>query len=242
MSGTAFLAEIRNRPHWKVRFKPSEFLPERLASLRECNRAVEQSRVVMRGWDYPHFSMDENERGRGQNWISSKTAFNGHIEYWRLYQSAQFIHYFVVQEVANEEWAEECLKNLMGHLPYLSEEDFSGIRGAFSLKNFTWTIAEIFEFAARLYEHIVGIESFSLEISLVDCQGLALAADQNRCWPSLYRLSNDCTYELEVDLAALVASEREMTEKAVSWFFERFGWDVQSVAMIRKDLQELFRS
>ena len=81
---------VLERPHWRVVVRPNEFDAERIPSLADCWSTVERSRVALRGWDYPHID-HENQAG-GEDWIASWIHWGLYIEYWRLFQSGQFVH------------------------------------------------------------------------------------------------------------------------------------------------------
>ena len=89
-------------PHWRVNLRPSEYLPELIPTLSQCFEIIQQTKVHLRGWDYPHLSTRNTERASGSNWIASWTPFMNHNEYWRFYQSGQFLHLFSVREITEE--------------------------------------------------------------------------------------------------------------------------------------------
>src|SRR5207244_8721568 len=125
---------------WRVNFRPADYDPLNIASLGEAWELVKRTKVSLRGWDYPHISRDQ--RANGRNWVSSWSNFMGHIEYWRLYQSAQFLHLFVVREAADESWRRELLARASN----------SHIEGALDILNFVYTVSEVVEFGSRLAE------------------------------------------------------------------------------------------
>src|ERR671931_2326189 len=85
-------------PHWRVNIRPVIYQEELIPSLAKCFETVEQTKVRLRGWDYPHLSTKNNQRCQGVNWAGSWSNFMGHNEYWRFYQSGQFIHLFSIRE------------------------------------------------------------------------------------------------------------------------------------------------
>src|SRR5262249_6008882 len=107
---------VKEYPFWTVTFRPEIYLPDRIPSLTECFKLVEKARVQLRGWDFPHLSNRETDRGHGSTWIGSWAAFMGSIEYWRLFQSGQFIHYSAVGEAVGERWHSQLKQAAMSHL------------------------------------------------------------------------------------------------------------------------------
>ena len=103
MSEQDILSEIRKTAYWRVLIRPTEFQQDRIASLSACLDTIEKAKVSLRGWDYPH--TERNQIVRGQEFIEHQVNFMGHAEYWRLYQSGQFVNYFSSRE-------ETRLKNL----------------------------------------------------------------------------------------------------------------------------------
>src|SRR5438034_7832370 len=81
---------VKARPHWRVTIRPTIFNESRISTLPECWRIIESCSVSLRGWNYPH--VDREGRTNGNDWISSWCEFNGYLEYWRFYQSGQFLH------------------------------------------------------------------------------------------------------------------------------------------------------
>src|SRR5829696_6596341 len=86
------LAEIHDTGYWRVLIHPTVFEGSRIPTLADCWRIVEESRVSLRGWDYPH--VDPAQQLRGDDWVQSGAAWANHVELWRFYQSGQFVHHF----------------------------------------------------------------------------------------------------------------------------------------------------
>ena len=96
---------VLERSHWRVNFRPGEYQPELIPTLSQCFEIMQQTKVRLRGWDYPHLSSRAAERATGLNWIASWALFMGHNEYWRFYQSGQFLHLFSVTEITHDGWS-----------------------------------------------------------------------------------------------------------------------------------------
>jgi len=115
METTDIPVDVTNGPHWRVNFRPDSYDKEVIPTLNESMRLAQQSVVQLRGWDYPHVSGNKVEQARGQNWVASWADFMGHVEYWRLFQSGQFLHLFKMLE-ATEAWRDEFLSTARGQL------------------------------------------------------------------------------------------------------------------------------
>ena len=225
---------VKEHPHWRVNFRPSSYDEELLPSLGACLKVIEATKVRLRGWDYPHLSRRTEQRGQGSNFVASWSDF-GHLEYWRFYQSGQFLHLFSVREAWNEAWKEQLRNTARGHLGHF-DVDWEHVPGFFSLNNFIYTVTEIFEFAARVAQHGVYEGPVSIGIRISGIEGFILTPDWDRAWyeryaPSESALENNWI----VESADLIASSSEHSFRAILWFFERFGWLEPAVEVIQKD-------
>ena len=87
------VAKIKSRGFWEVTIRPIKFDSGRLKSLSTCKELVEENRVLFRGWDYPHIGRGYDIRS-GTDWVETLVDWSDHVEYWRMYKSAQFFHIF----------------------------------------------------------------------------------------------------------------------------------------------------
>ncbi|MDW7681353.1 MAG: ATP-binding protein, partial [bacterium] len=90
------LNKIHSTEYWGINIRPIKFEDEIIKTLTDARELIDKCGVLLRGWDYPHFTHADIKNGN--NWIESHVEFEGHIEYWRLYQSGQFIHDFACVE------------------------------------------------------------------------------------------------------------------------------------------------
>jgi hypothetical protein len=87
------LGKIHAHGYWRVLIRPDRHTELRIPSLSACRQLVEDAHVTLRGWDYPHLGPEGPKAG--QSWIEESVDWQyGHIEFWRLYLSAQFVHHF----------------------------------------------------------------------------------------------------------------------------------------------------
>src|SRR4029434_6834678 len=101
---TTALEDIKKYPYWRINFRTSVFRADLIPSIDECRELVQKTQVRFRGWPYPYLSQRSEELDFGNDYIGS-VVFSPprHEEYWRLYQSGQFIHYFNPWEIRNSE-------------------------------------------------------------------------------------------------------------------------------------------
>lgn len=235
---TSLPVPVIEHPHWEVIIHPEEYTNELIPTLADCYKLIEQTKVSLRGWDYPHLSREEKERGQGTDWVASWSSFK-HYEYWRLFQSSQFLHLFSLPETAPS-WKNELKETTKMHLGDMHDVDFEKIPGYISIGNFIYTITEVFEFATRLVQKNLYTGNVFISIKLHNIKGFVLTTDRNRAWWGYYAASeNILGYQWKVPSVELVTESPKKALKAIAWFFERFGWIEQNNDAIREDQEKL---
>jgi len=234
---------VLEHPHWRVNFRPAEYREDMISSLGKCFEIIEKTKLRLRGWDYPHLSGREAERGQGTNWVYSWSDFLGSYEYWRFYQSGQFLHLFSIREAIESEWREKLQREMQSHRILSDGEiDWESVPGFFSIVNFTYNVTEIFEFAARLSQSQIYTGKLHVQIDLKRIKGFVLAAPWERTWHSYYAASQDVlSKSQEIDSDELVGASRDIALSTIMWFFERFGWMSPPEAVIRQDQENLIK-
>jgi hypothetical protein len=222
-------------PHWRVNFRPNDYQEELVPTVKNCFEIIEKYKLRLRGWDYPHLSYRDTERAVGGNWVASWSDFQGHKEYWRFYQSGQFLHLFSVRESTDSEWKQKLQIEMENHLDS-RDVDLKQVPGFISTLNFIYSMTEIFEFAARLCQAEVYKGSLDIDIKIKGIHGFVLAAGRDRLWHRYYaatgnELGKCWTFETDV----LVAESADKALSTIVWFFERFGWLSPSEEVIRQD-------
>lgn len=232
---------VLEHPHWRVNFRPNEYQEDLIPSLSSCFEIIEKTKLKLRGWDYPHLSGRDTERSQGNNWISSWSDFLGQYEYWRFHQSGQFLHLFSVREATESEWRKKLQKEMQSHRILSDREiDWERVPGFLSIVNFTYTVTEIFEFAARLCQSQVYTGRINVQIDLKGIRGFVLTAPGGRVWHSYYATGQDrLTKSQDIESEELVATSRDVSLSTIMWFFERFGWMSPSEDVIRQDQENL---
>lgn len=229
-------------PHWRVNFRPSDYNGNRISSLGDCYKIIEKTKLSLRGWDYPHLSQESSERGHGNNWIASWSSFMGHIEYWRFYQSGQFLHLFSVREATEPVWKKKLLEDMQSHLSYRRDINWDNVPGFISTTNLIYKLTEVFEFAARLCETGIYKGPVEIKTEIHGIKSFVLTADWNRLWRDYYAASeNVLRYHVQVSSDDLLANSTEITLNSIRWFFERFGWMNPSDEAIRRDVDNLLK-
>lgn len=224
--------EIRGQPHWKVVIHPAAFEQERIPSLDECWRIIERARIARLGWEYPvvaeespngHLFPEEEARRRGNDWIESWNMstpgyFRRASEYWRLFQSGQFVHLFTFREGRPME--DE-------HAPWLGADDEIGY---LSFEHATHRFTAIFEFASRL------IIAGALDAAPVVRIEMRQIKDRHLFFNNVYRDPAPTLYCAHEDLRrewrlTLADDPAERAREAARWFFERFDYAASEMAL-----------
>lgn len=233
---------VLEKPHWRVNFRPEVYIGEAIPSLSQCFQIIEKNQVRLRGWYYPHLSNHADERTQGKNWVASWVTFRGHIEYWRFYQSTQFIHYFSVRESTEEGWRAKLQKQTASHLFHNSDIDWNTVPGFISITNFLYTVTEIIEFAARLCQAQVYKGNLDISIQISSIKGFMLTADEDRAWNVYCPAGEDMLDKIwTIDSGSLIADSPEYSLDIIAWFFERFGWLNPSKDVLRKDIDNYLK-
>lgn len=229
-------------PHWRVNFRLIEYKEQLIPTLGKCFEIIEKNKLSLRGWDYPHLSKRDTERGQGNNWVASWSDFMGHYEYWRFYQSGQFIHLFSVREATETEWRKKLEADMRSHLSHMGDINWEKVPGFISIISFIYNVTEIYEFAARLCQSQIYSGIINIKIELKGIKGFVLSAPWERAWHSYYAASEDVlanSNDFESD--QLVATSKEAALKSIIWFFERFGWLNPSENVISHDQENLIK-
>jgi len=231
---------VLEHPHWRVNMRPLPYEPERIPSLSACFDLIQATKLSLRGWDYPHLSQKPNQRGTGNRWIAAWSDFMNHIEYWRIYQSAQFLHLSAVREAVQPQWRAQLRHAAESHGSYRTDVDWDKVPGYFSLLNFLYTVTEIFEFAARLAQRGVYPGELAVTVELKNVKGFVLTPDLDRAWSGVCAASEaDIGRTWQQESRELVSGSAEAAMQASVWFFERLGWLDPAVQVLQRD-QEKF--
>jgi len=235
------LDTIKAGPHWRVVIRPQPYLEERIPH-EELFRTVARSTVRYRGWDFPHLNPHEQPEVR-TSFVASSDDFYGHVEYWRLYTSGQFVYLGGVREATEPGWREKLQRTAQFRLLVPGGEfDWSQVPGFIEILNFVYVMTEIWEFAARLGQAAPATESVQVSIGLHHITGFVLTVgDFQRGELHGYYASHEAVLEhsWEVPLRGLVSSTVNLTVEASRWFLVRFGWTEPNIEVIRTDIEEL---
>lgn len=226
------LERIKSRGHWRINFEPLVY-PTNPRSLSECLQVVEKNAVSLRGWDYPTIPRrKEGDVGifAGKNFYEGRENWNTHIEWWRIYQSGQFLHYVAL----SEDWAEYGGWGITEKRELAPGSQLNIIGGV------VYQLTEIFEFLSRLAQNGLYEEGVRVSLTLQNTKGRRLTASFDRMLSDNYITSlPDISYERVCSKEEMVTKGRELAMEAIIHFFERFNWINVPRDVFRNDQERL---
>lgn len=236
MTAPGLAAPVLGHPHWRINYRPATYQEDLLPTLASCQELVEATKLSLRGWDFPHVGRHPGESEVGSNWIGSSTQYSTHIEYWRLYQSGQFLHLHAVREALEPEWRAKLRRAAQSHASWRTDINWDNVPGYFSFLNFLYTVTEVFEFAARIAQRGVYTGQLDITIELKGIKGFVLTPELDRAWSDVRASSQDrISKTWTADARDLIAGSADLSVTATAWFFERFGWLNPAIEVLRKD-------
>lgn len=219
--------KIKERGYWKVIIRPIKYHKDKIDSLPNLKKIITDCQVMYRGWSYPHIDRIYS----GDKYVWDKVDWQNHIEYWRFYQSFQFLNYFAMRE----DW-EERIKLIFGGK--IEKPRKSGL--GLSVFSSLYTFAEIFEFALRLVQKISIKSDIQLKIDLVNTMDRKLFLYQQHQTPFLddnyVSKIPEISFNGKYTYDDFLSKSPELSFNCCVYFFERFNWDKIPKDFLRKEL------
>ncbi|MCP2598727.1 putative DNA binding domain-containing protein, partial [Candidatus Aminicenantes bacterium AC-335-L06] len=228
------ITKIKSRGYWKVRFRPLIYKKNRIPKLSNCKEIVKRNVVIFRGWDYPHFPIRGGTNSGllpGNNFYEAWIDRRVHKEFWRMYQSGQFINYRALWE----DWDEED--------PWIVEQEKKQPMKYLGVLHTIGQITEIFEFLAGLSKEGIFKEGMNLLISLNNTMDRKLWLEDRSRIPFFYDHKTGAPaikFQKEYTEREIIENSTELAVEAILYFFERFDW-IPSKEMIKEDQKKLLR-
>lgn len=228
------LEKIQKRGYWRINFQPL-IDTQKFTSLGECKDIVEKNTVELRGWDYPHFPRrrgDDTGLEPGENFYQGWVDWENHKEFWRMYQSGQFIHYLALRE----DWLEEdsWRQNLHEKIKPMSS---LGIIGSV-----VYQMTEIFEFLSRLGTAGIYDEGVRVSIALHNTENRELWIEDSMRAPFFqpYKTGmQKIEFVKEFTKEQSISSPKDLAFEVIKHIFDRFGWHNPPIETIKKDQDSL---
>ena len=222
------LEKIKTRGHWIITIHPSEFIENRIDALPKCREIIRDLAVRYRGWDYPYH--DEKSPSAGIDYVEQSVDWQDRIEYWRYYQSGQFVHYLAMWE----DWQDQ--RTLWGSaFPYKPGDVLSVISGLFQC-------TEIYEFASRLTAKKLLGENCKISIDLVKTKNRTLVLDEPGRYPLMEKFichMDKVPKEQATTSEELMGKSHQLALEHAFWIFERFNWDNIPKSVFKEDQNKL---
>lgn len=221
--------KIKTRGYWQVIIKPQSFNKEYIENIGYLKDIVRETRVSFRGWEYPYFGYNYQPEV-GLDFIEHHVEWKYFLEYWRYYQSGQFIHFFGMIE----DWQDQ-----------VSQENKLDVnKNNLSIISTLYIITEIYEFASRLASKGFLSENCSISINLYNTNGRKLITlDRSRHLSNHY-ISSIENIEIptkEIRKTDLIANSKELAINETVWLFERFQWDKPPGNIFREEQEKLIK-
>lgn len=224
--------KIKSRGYWRIIIRPPQFKKDLIPSLDECLRLIVESKVSLRGWDYPHVAREGEGLANGLDWVESSTEWGEILEYWRFYQSGQFAHLFSCEG----DWVDRSqikVQRLQRSQPLPG--------GILDIIEIIYRTTEIYEFAARLASKNVFGSDLQITVELHGMKDRTLVlTDPRRVPPDDYTCKlDDLPYSKTVSVETMLAKSSELALENILWFFERFNWRRMPTGVIKNDQRRL---
>jgi hypothetical protein len=209
------VADIRSKAFWRILVHPLSYSDTNVSSFSALEPIITRSSVRIRGWDFPHISDRDGGIVPNQTFIERVTNWQHYLEYWRFYQSGQFIY---LGGVAYE-WRERS------ELWPRGGEPTSG--RPLSVTDVIYRFTEAFELASRMSLTEAGADEMRIEIGLNNISGVHLELPSSRAGfmePTTSGI-RDFPYAIDLPRDLLVGDPKYQARRGLSQFFQRFRWD-----------------
>ena len=221
------LDKIHSKGYWRIIIRPTIFEKENLSSLTQCKKIIEEAVVLFRGWDYPHF--DSSYINNKIDGIELSREFMHHIEYWKFFQSGQFVHHFACYEDFIEEPRMNGLHIDISKRKYLS------------ILSTLYTLTEIFQFTSRLISKDIFKPGVELTIGLHGMQDRQLFFwEPGRHLRGIYKSTvPNIVFNKTYNCDKILESTSEIAMEVTIWIFERFNWPLESKVIFPEEQKKL---
>lgn len=160
------LEQIISRGYWRINFQPVS-INIRNNSLLNLEAIVKKNTVELRGWDFPHIPRRNDQNGKiihHSTYIEAWEDYSMYKEFWRMYQSGQFLSYRGLRE----DWFESNHLSPQMALK-IKPKEYLGV-----LFSVIYELTEIFVFSSRLSLDGLYDEGIVINIQLKNLSGRKL--------------------------------------------------------------------
>lgn len=234
---TSTLKDIKSGGYWVFHIdsaRPKQNFNDSHPQLQEF---VQQNKIELRGWDYPHFPTHNGERQGLSNidgGIASWCNADMMKEIWRLFFDGEFIHY----DALNEDWyaSDAWVAN---QAPYNTVSSHTVV----DTINILFRLTEFFEFAKRLAISDFYNSDIMINIELRHVMDRRLVLLDQRRVPlrGNYRSAQDTisAFNKSVSVRDLRVESSNYALEAAVRVFHLFQWNTVSKDQLLADQQKL---
>lgn len=228
--------KIKSRGYWAINIHPELYNEQRLAK-DQIREIVRKSVVSIFGWNYPHFHDADGDPYYIQNGIEKFVDWEnmGLTEFWRMTQSANFLHLFTIMY----DWREDA-----EHWKIRAQEN--GLTGnkLLGVSYTLYQVTQIFEFAKRLASQNIYDDKVVIEIKLYDLESRGLFVESmNRLHFGEPRISRSPNWELPKKIYTIAELLNDSNKYALEAFKDLvllFNW-IPSIDNISNDQQKFLQ-
>ena len=231
------LEKIKQRGFWEIQFLP---IKEKPISLKppQLKKMIKDCRVMLRGWDYPHYPEVSNEIqdiywDSKENSIKSWTDWGAYKECWQFYKNRKFLHFLAV----HEDWLEE-------------EDRFWRSAGLEKVKpgeiisiiGIIYFFTEIFEFLKNLTNKNIYERELNIVITLFNTYGRRLEVLDPMRAPLLgkyWSREERIKIEKKHSTREIKENSQKIAKDWIEEFFHNFQWDNPPLDLIEKEQNKL---
>lgn len=225
-----FVNKIKEKGYWRILIRPNHFNNVKVQDIKDLSRLIEQTEVRLRGWYYPHYGREN--RSVGKDYIQSFCDYTSHKEFWRFYQSSQFIHYRAIREDYEFDYSKRRP---------LSINEPSPTNKYLEILITLYTITEVLEFAARLANKDIYDDNIYISISLNDLydRQLFFYDDGRDLWGNYRSKENELEFEKTFNTKDFITNHNQFAVDAAYWFFQRFNWTACPKGLLKEEQNKL---
>ncbi len=226
------LKKIKAKGYWKIVIRPNKYIGNLIPSVQECKKMIENNKLELRGWDYPHIDV-------GGIKISSDNSVYSYCDWpegpmyecWRFYQTGQFVHYFAMREDLR-------ISDL--RKKELQDEFGNKIEKFLDILSTLYSVTEIYQFASKLFSNL-NIEGAEITIELYDVKErmLIFLGSFDRYLSKSYVCEFDGVLsvgkEKIITKKELIENYNELALEATIEIFTKFNWDSVNKSIFIED-------
>lgn len=208
------VTSIKSRGHWRVIVYPTDYQKAR-HSIPECRKLMAESSVQLRGWYFPHV----DKPTVGQDYIHEAVEWHLIREYWRFYQSGQFVHLFGFQE----DWEKEAAA--AKSLPFGGITDPVEPGTELGFLRLVYRMTEVYAFIQRLWGAAQYNEGAHIEIELHGLEGRRIVHEDRLASLSTRYVATVPKFQIIRDLSVpeISTASRQLAVEGALEVLRRFG-------------------